>query len=357
MLSVRFPIIPLIFILFFSVHSIGCKAGNDTREKLPVDTRIEAPGVEPLDAAIGIFANGPDGHVLAAQGSTLVRIREGGHTIEPLCRFDDPIAGIHTTPSGIILVSTDRDHWDPAAPCRIFISWDRARSFKLSKEIVGGCALWWSFASSQDGTMYMGEYGPKKGVWSKTVWRSRDKGKSWHPVFRAPLNDNAHVHRVAVDPYTGDVWVTVGDGKRNRSTFRSTDGGDTWQKVRISQATAVAFTADGIYWGEDVSEGEISLTNRLNGTTATVLKVSNLGKYGGSVYDLTLGRSGRVYAPFMKYPKQDHIATVWSGVGTEWKLLLRVASRPGEGVGMETIAGPDRDGWLYVRGFRIRDGS
>jgi hypothetical protein len=115
------------------------------------------------------------------------------------------------------------------------------------------------------------------------------------------------VHRVAVDPYNGDVWVTVGDGKKNRGTFRSTDGGNTWQKVRVSQATAVVFTADGIYWGEDVTEGEISLTHRLDGKTATGFKVANLGKY--------------------------------------------------EGVGLETIAGPDRDGWLYVRGFRIRDGS
>jgi hypothetical protein len=128
-------------------------AGSEPAERLPVDTRIEAPGVEPLDAAIGLFANGPDGYVLAAQGATLIRLREAGRVLEPLYRFQDPIAGIHVTPSGIILVSTDRDHWDPAAPCRVFVPRDRAQSFEFSKEIEGGCALWWSFASGRNGVL------------------------------------------------------------------------------------------------------------------------------------------------------------------------------------------------------------
>jgi hypothetical protein len=334
---------------------LGCKPA----EHLPVEARIESGGVEPLNVDLSLFANGLDGYVFAAQGATLVRLINGGRTLEPLYRFDDPIAGIHTTPSGLVLVSTTRDHWDSTAPCRVFISRDRAHSFELTKEIdrPGGCALWWSFASSADGTLYLGEYGPRQDGMSKTVWRSRDGGRSWQPVFHAPLNDNAHVHRVAVDPYTGHVWVTVGDGSPNHGVFRSTDGGDTWNKVRASQATGVAFSEQGIYWGEDMSDGEISFTSRNNGATDRVLRVSDRGSYGGSVYDLAIGRSGRVYAPFMKYPNQNHIATLWSGSGPEWKLLLRLASRPGEGVNVPTIAGPDRDGWLYISGYRIRDGS
>jgi hypothetical protein len=346
----RWKLVAAVFaFLFFA----GCKS----EERLPVEARMESSGVEALDVDLSIYANGLDGYVFAAQGKTLVRLMDGGHRLEPLYRFEDPITGIHTTPSGLVLVSTDKDHWDPATRCRVFISRDRTRSFELSKEIHGGCALWWSFASNADGALYLGEYGPRMDGMSKTVWRSQDGGRSWQPIFHAPLNDTAHVHRVAVDPYTGDVWVTVGDGTLNRGTFRSVDGGDTWKRVRDSQATGVAFCEQGIYWGEDSKKGEITFTNRSNGETHGVLKVSDRGSYGGSVYDLAINHKGRVYVPFMKYPEQNHIATLWSGIGTEWKLLLRLASRPGEGVNVPTIAGPDRYGWLYCGAYRIRDGS
>ena len=333
-------------------------AGCKPLERLPVETSIESEGVEPLDdSSLALFANGLDNYVFTGKGATLLRLSNGGRTLEPLYTFEDPLAGIHTTATGLVLVATDRDHWDPATPCKVFISRDGTRSFELTKEINGGCSLWWSFSSAADGTLYLGEYGPKQKDMSKTVWRSRDAGISWESVFHVPLNDNAHVHRVAVDPYSGYVWVTVGDSSKNRGIFRSTDGGDTWQKMRASQATGVAFTEQGIYWGEDNKKGEISFTRRQDGDTTNVLKLSNFGNYGGSVYDLAVGRSGRIYAPFMKYGDQTHIATLWSGTASEWRLLIRLASRPGQGVNVPTVAGPDRDGWLYISGYRIRDGS
>jgi len=343
--------------LFLAILTLTEFTGCKPTEHLPIETRIESTGVEPLAAALSLFANGLEGYVFAAQGSTLVRLNDGGRNIEPLAHFDDPIVGIYTTPTAQLLVSTDPNYWDSKFPCRVFISRDGAKTFELTKVIHGGCPLWWSFAASADGTLFMGEYGPKIGTLSKTVWRSRDNGRTWQAVFHAPLNDNAHVHRVTVDPYTGNVWVTIGDGSKNRGIYCSTDGGDTWSKMIESQATAVVFTEQGIYWGEDRAEGIIGFTLRSNNTTHTVLQISDRGHYGGSVYDLALGRSGRIYAPFMKYPDQDHIATLWSGLGKTWKLLLRLASRPGEGVNIPTIAGPDRDGWLYIGGYRIRDGS
>jgi hypothetical protein len=70
---------------------------------------------------------------------------------------------------------------------------------------------------------------------------------------------------------------------------------------------------------------------------------------------MVAGRSGRVYATLVKYPEQDHMASVWAGRDDKWTLLLRLASAPGGSSGSTSIAGPDREGWIYISGYRIRD--
>jgi hypothetical protein len=210
-------------------------------------------------------------------------------------------------------------------------------------------------ASDANGNLFLGEYGPKEAAYSKTLWKSADDGRNWSAVFTAPARNGLHIHRVVVDPYTQDVWFTTGDGSENRGVYRSTDGGTHFTRVFDSQATAIAFTADSIYFGEDHNKkGRISKTSRDAGGYREVLRASSHGSYGGSVYDMAVARSGRVYATLVKYPEQDHIASVWAGHDGDWALLLRLASTPAGSSGSTSIAGPDRDGWIYLSGFRIR---
>ena len=80
------------------------------------------------------------------------------------------------------------------------------------------------------------------------------------------------------------------------------------------------------------------------------------GNYSGSIYDMLLLPSGELIVPFMKYPEQSHVASVWRGRPGEWVRLMQLASAEGKGAGFENIAGPDQDGWVYMRGYQMKVG-
>jgi photosystem II stability/assembly factor-like uncharacterized protein len=82
------------------------------------------------------------------------------------------------------------------------------------------------------------------GAASGGVWRSTDGGVAWKPVF----DDHAQsIGAIAVDPKnpktvwvgTGESWtrnsVSVGDG-----LYKSTDGGDSWQRVGLENSERIA---------------------------------------------------------------------------------------------------------------------
>jgi len=331
----------------------GCSGQHDA---LPVDTVIHYDGIHAVNYRLRNFANGPDGQVYGSRGAELHRIAGNGEQIELIHRFSEKINGIHVTATGAIVVSTDEDHWNPQEACRIYRSADHGQNFELIRTFFGGSALWWSLASDRAGNIYVGEYGPQQADMSKTVWRLAPAGDDWTVVFRAPNRERVHIHRVAVDPYSDALWVTVGDGDKNHGIYRSRDQGNSWEKVLESQATGVAFTPTAIYWGEDLQdEGRVTRFDRQDARTETVLNASSRGNFGGSIYSLAAGEAGYIYAPMMKYPDQSHAASLWAGKGKEWKLLLQLASTREEGVAVQSIGGPDKDGWLYISGYKIKD--
>ncbi|HEX2217109.1 MAG TPA: hypothetical protein VHG27_10530 [Xanthobacteraceae bacterium] len=230
-------------------------------EPLPVPDRIVAGAVEPTTHRLQHFAHAPDGYVLGGHGTALHRILDAERT-DILFRFEDPIVGIHATAQGRIIVSTDRSYGNADTPCRVHVSADGGRTFVMTKEIMGGCPIWWSMASDSGGNIYLGEYGPKQAPYSKTLWKSTDGGHRWTAIFRAPARDGLHIHRVAVDQWTADVWLTTGDGRANRGVYRSRDGGTHFERLFDSQATAIAFTSDAVYLGEDNKRGRISRAAR-----------------------------------------------------------------------------------------------
>ena len=82
------------------------------------------------------------------------------------------------------------------------------------------------------------------GAASGGLWRSEDAGTTFEPVFD---EHNQSIGAVAVDPSdpdvvwlgTGESWVrnsvSVGDG-----VYRSTDGGDTWQHLGLQDSERIA---------------------------------------------------------------------------------------------------------------------
>lgn len=309
--------------------------------------------ITPVDYSLNYFSLDVSGHVLGASGRQLRRIIDGGQSTELVYKFPEIVNGIHVMANGMIMVATDDDWWDMDKPCRIYLSTDHGKSFKHIKTIEQASALWWSLASDRQGNLYVGEYGPKGRGISRNVWKSTDYGKTWSVIFQAPDKESVHIHRVAVDPFTNYIWVTYGD--EYRGIFVSRDSGSTWTKVGKIDPTGVVFTPEAIYWGEDSDEGMVTSFNRQTAKFETLLMASRFGNFGGSIYDLAVGKSGVIYAPTMQYPKETHNASLWVGKGDHWQLLMTLDRKPVRGNGIPVIGGPDRFGMLYITGYRIKD--
>jgi len=324
---------------------------------LPVADTILVEGVERTEYDLRNLQLDVDGVVWGSRGRDLYRITPGGASVLKMYSFDGKINAVHFFASDSLLVATDDDHFDPHKPAQIFLSTDYARSFESVHEIQGGSALFWSIASDQQQRLFVGEYGPQQPDMSKTVWMSENAGQDWRRLFVAPNRAGVHIHRVAVDPVTQDLWISIGDGEENRAVMRArTDSIDNFEWIADSQATAIEFTKTEVYLGEDRRrKAGVTAINRLSGKASAAIRFAEHGNYGGSVYDLALGAHGAIYAPTMKYPDQNHVAALWAGSGRQWMPILLFNSQTDKGGGRETIAGPDSRGFLYVTGYRIND--
>jgi len=324
---------------------------------LPVETQIFSPALIESNFDLGNLTLGGLGSVYGSRGKSLYRIVDQGMDVTPVYTFSNRITAIHERKDGLLIVATDDDHWDPLQPCRVYRSSDGGQTFEQTKTIEGGAALWWSLDSDREGRVYLAEYGPQRKGMSKTLWRSDDDGLSWHAIYRARDEDKIHLHRIAVDPYTDDLWLTIGDGA-NRAMLTSSDHGDHWQQVDRIQATAVTFAKDAIFWGQDKkAKPGVLRYDRKTKTFARWFNPRKQGNYSGSIYDMLILPSGDLLVPFMKYPEQSHVATLWQGHPENWTQLIQLASSKGKGAGFETIAGPDKDGWVYMRGYQMKVGD
>ncbi len=323
---------------------------------LPVETKIFSPELLKSNFRLRNLTLGARGSVYGSRGNGLYRIIEKGQNISPIYTFPDKVTAIHESKDGLLIVATDDDHWDPLKPCKVYRSTDGGQNFEQTKTIKGGSALWWSIDSDSAGRVYLAEYGPQRKGLSKTLWRSDDAGLNWNAIYTAPDKDRVHLHRIAVDPYTDDLWLTVGDGT-NRAMLTSNDHGDHWHQVQRLQSTAVAFSEDGIFWGRDKkSKSGVLRYDRKSKTFSRWFNPRKQGNYSGSIYDMLLLPSGELIVPFMKYPKQSHVASVWRGRPGKWTRLMQLASEEGKGAGFETIAGPDKNGWVYMSGYQMKVG-
>jgi len=167
--------------------------------------------VRPTEFQLNYYSTTKQGRVWGASGKRLYRISESGTSALLVKRFAEPINGLHHMPGGALVVATDADTWSADLPCRIYLSDDGGQTFREILEIPGGTALGWSLASDKAGNLFVGEYGPLSAGVANRLWRSGDLGHSWEVIFEAPERDGVHIHRVAVDPYTQDLWVTHGD--------------------------------------------------------------------------------------------------------------------------------------------------
>ena len=312
--------------------------------------------VKEIYPALCCFELDGEGKTWGAKGGGLYRTVVGSDGFEFVRQFTATVHGIHWTADNVLYVATDADRWDQNQPCRIYRSFDGGESFRLVKVLRTGSVLWWSISSDRKNNVFVGEYGPRDKGSGKRVWKTSDHGLSWEVAFHAPNIDGIHIHRVAVDPFTNHVWVTYGDNQ-HQGVFRSVDEGATWSKMRHAQSTAVVFTEEAIYWGEDTFEGKVTRFDRRTGRFTPVLTAMHEGSYGGSVYDMAIGKSGLIYVPMVKYSHQSHIPTLWVGDGRDWKLLIETNVEENRFGGFEHISSGDPNGFLFLKGYRIEERS
>jgi len=109
-----------------------------------------------------------------------------------------------------------------------------------------------------DDAVYLGEY-PLDNTAQPRVLRSRDDGATWDTVATPPAR---HVHAVTVDPFTGDRWVTTGDGDNESMLgLLTADGLEiVGTGSQLWRAVDLVFTPESILWGMDCPYAE---TNRI----------------------------------------------------------------------------------------------
>ena len=339
----------LLFIIICTCYSLLFSVEYIFNKSLPIQR---------LNYTLRIFTLDNDNTIIGRtydRGNILYRVVSNGDALQPIYTFPEAIVGIHAMKEHHILVSTDSDHWNPETPCIIYLSKDNGQTFSPIKTLAQSGVIWWSMSSDRCNNIYIGEYGPKGVNQSKQVWKSSDLGKSWSVIFRAPNEEGVHIHLVAVDPYTQALWVSYGDTRDG--VLVSYDQGNTWKFVIRSQPTAIVFTNDNIYFGEDMLfNGAVSVYDKGRGTyTRHIFKCKKYGNYAGPVYDMTMGANRLLYVPFMKYPSLEHSPSLWVGDGKEWNLIME-CSVPREGFeGFENIAGPDKFGYIYTSTYKIKD--
>ncbi len=92
--------------------------------------------------------------------------------------------------------------------------------------LVGGRTT--ALATTPDGTWFAGTA-------DGGVWRSRDQGQHWKPVFDSM--PTLSIGALAVDPVDGSLWVGTGEANVSQDSYagtgvyRSTNDGETWTRV------------------------------------------------------------------------------------------------------------------------------
>lgn len=107
-----------------------------------------------------------------------------------------------------------------------------------------------------DGTIFFGEYtlNPKRDH-DTHLYRSIDGGKSFQIVHTFKMDEVRHIHFVKWDPYEECLWLGTGDEDRENLLLRSSDNGETWEKIgggsQDWRAIGVCFNENYLVWGTD----------------------------------------------------------------------------------------------------------
>lgn len=184
----------------------------------------------------------------------------------------------------------------------------------------------WYICGSQlrSGDFIIGEYGNR-------IYRVDAKSGEPTLLLKKPA-EARHFHVTAVDPFTNDIYVSLGDalkrykkfGNRVTGIMRSQDGGENWHWLYRTivgtgaidrQPTAVHFEKDKIYFGTDSKPHGVFVLDRATGSFEQVFDMSGLLR---SWFTEIKKAKGTYWAVSRAFSNQGFGVLWWSADGKNW---------------------------------------
>lgn len=196
----------------------------------------------------------------------------------------------YTTSSTSLLNSTDMGLW---------VS-DDGTNFTRNLNLSNNATIW-GITENSLGHIYVGTY-TITGKYAE-IFKSVDNGTSFSSVYANNTTFN-HVHDVAVDILTDDIYAALGD-IGSGGILKSTDNGTTWIPILTSlpQMTSILTTPTSRLFGTD-SSGLGRIYRSTDDTTATIVLDDEF--YQNCFLLIRNNNTGNIYAGF----KLDPTATM-----------------------------------------------
>ena len=232
-----------------------------------------------------------------------------------------PITTVHVTENNCLFIGLRNGS--------IHRSKDCGNTFTLTHEwhTGGYCHTSWSIVSN-DNWILIGEYGAKNNT--RHVCASDDCGDHWRIVYETPEKKGVHIHRVAIDPYTHDWWITVGDYPIAGRVLYSGDNGTHWKEVKCPntrcqwepwQPCNILFFENSIIIINEPLP-QIVKVDRKTMIAEYIATIGNLADHAPP-YSVVVGIYG-IYVSIIRYPKDTHDAGIFVSydMGYTWQRLV-----------------------------------
>ena len=233
-------------------------------------------------------------------------------------------------------------------------------------------STFWNLAEDRSGNIYAGEYSSLTGVPCAYIWKTTNNGVTWKIVYNSSsygLGAAAHIHFVAVDPYTNYVYAVQdsdGYGFGRTALILSKNGGNTWTLVKSdarSSYTTIQFMPNARILGEDSAwAGNSSIVMTKDDKVFTPVLVLN-GSQNGNFYSSVKTSNGVLVFGTAVQSDQNN-PTIWKSYdgGISWNLSKDLGPT-GQWTGVYGISNQDSAGYMYVYntaygyGLRVKPGA
>lgn len=120
---------------------------------------------------------------------------------------------------------------------------------------VGRGILTYGFKSLGDKEIYWGEYFRNAARGPVKIYRTPDQGQTWEVVREFEAGFTRHIHSIQEDPFTGKLWICMGDLDHESRIGWTDDGFENIHYIgsgsQIWRSAHVVFTENYVYWGTD----------------------------------------------------------------------------------------------------------